>query len=162
MKITIGVIYQSLFFCAAIALKQSVVFNFSFRINKLSLYQQKRNKVMKKLIILALFGLSMCLNVKAQTYEKSEIEILDSTYKKADIYSKCLEWTGKAFKSAQNVIQVSDKNAGKIIIKGLLNSSPRSGMYGDLSKGTYCTIDITIKDGKYKIIIKWKIRKILE
>jgi len=106
---------------------------------------------MKKFFTVALLLLS--ISSFGQTFEKSEVYVLDSTYNKSIIYSKCLEWIGKNFNSAQNVIQVSDKDAGKIIVKGLLLSLPKSGYFGNLSHGTYFTLDIAIKDGKCKVIV---------
>lgn len=50
----------------------------------------------------------------------SEVIILDSTVNKSELYSRAREWFAKAFKSSKNVIQMDDKENGKIIGKALM------------------------------------------
>lgn len=104
---------------------------------------------MKKLLLILLCLVSITATAQ---YEKSQVITLDSTYSKGKIHSKLLEWATKTFVSAKNVIHLDDREGGKIIIKCIfLTSVIRGGVV--LSNGTNATIDITIKDGKYKIIV---------
>ncbi len=83
------------------------------------------------------------------TAQKSEV-INDSAETKAAIYSKSLAWVAMTWKSANNVVQLKDPDAGTIIVKGGLNSTPKS--LGMAVSGN-CMTDVTIrvKDGKAKI-----------
>jgi hypothetical protein len=109
---------------------------------------------MKKLLLASIIILLSTFKIYSQEnkdFEMSKIYQMDSTYVKSIIYSNCITWVGRTFKSANNVIQVQDKESGRIIVKCLLTSSPRSVFLGDLSNGTYCMIEISIKDFKYKV-----------
>ena len=57
------------------------------------------------------------------------------------LYSRAYEWFAKSFVSANNVIQMQDKEAGKIIGKGC---------YGFDKNKVNFTLSIYLKDGKYK------------
>lgn len=74
---------------------------------------------------------------------------------KDDLYVKINEWVALNFKSANNVIQMNDKEAGKIIVKGV---TERTLMYKMLGKNYIpyylnFTINFTVKDGRYRVII---------
>lgn len=92
--------------------------------------------------------------------QKSEV-VQDSADKKEVIFSKSLAWAAKTWKSANDVVQLKDETAGTIIIKGGLQSVPRS--LGVPAKGlTMTMVTINVKDGKAKIsfeetMFKWGI-----
>tara|TARA_R110002167_G_scaffold242708_1_gene448316 strand:+ start:282 stop:791 length:510 start_codon:yes stop_codon:yes gene_type:complete len=66
-----------------------------------------------------------------------------------DLYIKANEWFAMAFNSANNVIQMQDKDAGKIIGKGLFKVA-KSGY----PNGVFdFTIMFTAKEGRYKYVI---------
>lgn len=68
------------------------------------------------------------------------------------LYSRAYEWFAKTFNSAQNVIQMQDKEAGKIIGKGIFDDMNSPGPLGMAGVKGYMkfTISIYLKDGKYK------------
>jgi hypothetical protein len=65
---------------------------------------------------------------------------VDST-KSNELYVRANEWFVNTFKSAKDVIQLNDKEAGKIIGKGFFST----GLFT-----IHFTIEIQTKDGKYK------------
>ncbi|TDE07733.1 DUF4468 domain-containing protein [Flavobacterium sandaracinum] len=85
---------------------------------------------MKKLFTLCLFavfsintfGQNIVKDSISQKYEAHQIIELESL--KADvIYTKTKEWIALNYKSAQDVIQLADKESLKIIVKGNFNST---------------------------------------
>lgn len=80
-----------------------------------------------------------------------EVVSLENTPKDA-IYLRAREWFANTFKSSQNVIQMDDKDGGKLIGKGFSKSSFKYlGIV--LYFKIWYTINITIKDNKYRIEI---------
>ena len=68
------------------------------------------------------FGQSIIKDSISQKYEAQEIKKLDSL--KADvIFTKAKEWIALNYKSANDVIQLADKESLKIIVKGNFSSS---------------------------------------
>jgi hypothetical protein len=81
----------------------------------------------------------------------AEVVNVDSVSSKV-LYLRAKEWFVHSFNSAQNVIQLDDKESGKIIGKGLFNV--RTVTLGDHDAGNVkFTIEIQVKDGRYKFII---------
>ena len=72
------------------------------------------------------------------------VEVLGVT--QAQLYSRAYEWVAKNFKSAQDVIQMQDKESGKIIAKGNVKAFIKKYPQGHNS----FTLSIYVKDGKYK------------
>jgi hypothetical protein len=68
---------------------------------------------------------------------------------KDDIYVRAREWYARAFSSANSVIQMDDKAAGKIIGKGL-SSSYYTVMRRPVNYNLHYTISITAKEGRYR------------
>lgn len=81
---------------------------------------------------------------------KVVFEKIDSTNKTAEeIYSQAKVWLANAFVSSNEVIQLDDHNS-KIIGKGLFKFENKGGgSLGDIT--TFFTIDISIKEKKYRI-----------
>jgi len=88
----------------------------------------------KKLIILIVIILST-LRSNAQSLKLSDTVIVSKS--KNELFSNALEWFANSFKSGKDVLQVSDKESGKIIGKGYFNTSP-------------IQITIVVKDNKYR------------
>lgn len=68
---------------------------------------------------------------------------------KDQLYVRAREWFAQTFKSAQAVIQMDDKEAGKIIGKG----SAKGSFYYLLTLFSFSlnyTVSITLKDGRYR------------
>lgn len=87
------------------------------------------------IILLALFTYSTSFS-----QNRTEV-VLDSSFKKENLYSNALSFFAMEFKSANNVIQMKDPETGKVIGKGKA---------GDRN----LTITISCKDGKYKYEIE--------
>ncbi len=81
----------------------------------------------------------------------TEVVTVDSTIKKEELYNRAKMWFVDNYKSANDVIQMQDKDAGVIIGKGLF-----SYQYNPMSLSDRTTINIShtvkiyVKDGKYK------------
>lgn len=112
---------------------------------------------MKKIItVLSLF---LCLSVKAQqvvipidtttnSVSYSEVVKVDSASKDI-LYTRAKQWFAITFTASNYVVQMDDKQSGKIIGKG---SEPLVYSYA-LTKQNYhanYTISITVKDGRYR------------
>jgi hypothetical protein len=65
---------------------------------------------------------------------------------KANIYDKAILWFAENFKSSKAVIEIQDKQAGKIIGNGSFTIP-----WVFFEATTTFTISIDIKDGKYKV-----------
>lgn len=80
----------------------------------------------------------------------TEVVFVDSLSNKLELYSRAREWFAKAYKSSTNVIQLEDKESGKIVGKALMQVYQK--VYGTDYPSGYInyTISIYIKDGRYK------------
>lgn len=111
---------------------------------------------MKKSFII-IFCVLISVNIKAQ--ENFKWAKTDSVTKtKSQIYSDTKMFIAKEWKSAQNVIQNDDKEAGVIIIKGATNIPVHFPMTWNENPKTkdvlfFYTITFFVKENKYKIEI---------
>jgi len=107
---------------------------------------------MKKTILNILFLLSIS-NVYSQT-ERVELKIIDSlNLTRQELYLRARSFVAYNFKNSKNVIQMDDKEAGKIICKGSMTPLSK-GTFGMTYKSNVdFTLTIDIKDGKYRAII---------
>ena len=64
----------------------------------------------------------------------------------AQLYDRAYEWVVKNYGSAQRVIQMQDKEAGKIIVKGRTPAYFKGHEFGWITH----TLSFYVKDGKYK------------
>jgi len=78
----------------------------------------------------------------------TEIIKIDNADAKA-LYNKAKIWFVHSFNSAQNVIQLDDKESGKIIGKGLFRVVSSVIVKGDIGVVKF-TVEIVVKDGRYK------------
>lgn len=81
----------------------------------------------------------------------SEVVQLDSTYKKDQLFLAAKKWFAETYKSANDVIQMQDKEAGEIIGKGLFSTFLKMPfpLIGE-SVNVYHTVKISVKDGRYR------------
>lgn len=72
---------------------------------------------------------------------------------KADLYTRAYAWVAKAYRSANDVVQMNDKEAGQLVAKGNMRVTARAlGM--DMDAGIIRhTLSIYVKDGKYKYVL---------
>jgi hypothetical protein len=68
---------------------------------------------------------------------------------KDQLYSRAFEWVAKTYNSARAVIQMQDKESGKLVVKGLTRISIRGYEGGVVTH----TLSIYVKDGRYKYIL---------
>lgn len=83
---------------------------------------------------------------------KLMIEYIDTAkgLSKDEIYSKVKAWFATTYNSAKNVVQSDDKEAGRIIGRGVMDVYLPKGAFRGEHLSNY-TIDITMKDEKYRI-----------
>lgn len=103
------------------------------------------------LLIASIFSISL----QAQSFpinQNGDIEYTDvitaDGYSKDDLYIQARSWMAKNFKNANEVIQMDDKEAGRIIGKGVVMLSNAS-TFGWINY----TLEIQLKDGRYKYSI---------
>jgi hypothetical protein len=80
----------------------------------------------------------------------TEVVSVDSSAKKQELFSRAREWFAKAYKSSTNVIQMEDKESGKIIGKALMQVYHKAMGREYPSGYINYTISIYLKDGRYK------------
>lgn len=80
----------------------------------------------------------------------TEVVYVDSTINKLELYSRAREWFAKTYKSSTNVLQMDDKESGKLVGKALMHVYHRA--LGSDYKSGYVnyTISVYLKDGRYK------------
>lgn len=104
---------------------------------------------MKKIVML--FMMLICvIGLKSQDidstfFEKNEIVNVDSISKNL-LYFTAQSWFAEYFKNSKSVIEISDKEQGKIFGKGSFKISNSHGF-------VKFNITILVKDGKYKYIL---------
>jgi hypothetical protein len=72
---------------------------------------------------------------------------------KADLYTRAYAWIAKTYRSANDVIQMQDKEAGQLVAKGLTQVQTKSmGMTFDAGVVRH-TLTIYVKDGRFKYVL---------
>jgi hypothetical protein len=84
------------------------------------------------------------INKETKLIEFSDLVFVDSALTQNELYLRAKEWMARNFKSAKDVIQMEDKEAGIIIGKGYF--SLREGK----SCKIYFTLKIQVKNNRYK------------
>ena len=106
------------------------------------------------------------LNCVAQEYtleEKTITSVFEIEGKaKAEIFSSINKWIALNYNSAQNVVQLNDKESGNIIVKGINEAVYKNVMKELYPKNKYMqefstvkfnhTVEINVKDNKFRII----------
>jgi Domain of unknown function (DUF4468) with TBP-like fold len=111
-----------------------------------------------KWLLLGLFFITLS-GLKAQVFPIVEGKVvygqIDSVAAtKDELFIRAKVWLVNTFKSAKAVIQLDDKEAGKLMGKGVDTYSFKYGInYMDISGGIYYTIQIDCKDNKARIRI---------
>jgi hypothetical protein len=76
---------------------------------------------------------------------------VDSMISTRQLYARCRSWFAESYRSAQDVIQMDDKENGKIIGKGNLKYSSKIFVGSEATKGwVRYTVSIQVKPGRYK------------
>ncbi len=105
---------------------------------------------MKNLFIILLFSPFLCLSQNLEIdkesgkYTKQQVIEIENKLKD-DLFNKTIEWITLNYNSADDVIQLKDKELGKIIVKGNFSSN----MY--MKKGWINhTLVLDFKDNKFR------------
>lgn len=121
----------------------------------------------KKIFVFAFITVLMTSwNCIAQEYTleaKKIIGVFDAEGKtKTEIFSSINKWIALNYNSAQNVIQLNDKETGNIIVKGINEAVyknvlkelyPKNKYMQELSSAKFNhTLEINIKDNRFRII----------
>jgi hypothetical protein len=80
----------------------------------------------------------------------SEVVKLDTSLKKIELFSRAREWFAKNYNSSNNVIQMEDKESGKIVGKALMRVYHKALGSDHPSSHINYTISIYLKDGRFK------------
>ena len=108
---------------------------------------------MKKHIVLFLLLTSFLSNAQEPLKFTDVVTIENTTQKQ--LFERSKLWLTKSYKSAKDVIQSVDADAGQIIGKANFDFNPKSFMGSEAVKGTVTyTISIFSKEGKYKYIVE--------
>ncbi len=90
---------------------------------------------------------------KDTTIIYTEVIKLDSVSKE-ELYDRAKRFFVENYKSANDVIQLDDKENGEIVGKGVFKVNFNQGIAGIQPTSVYHTILIAVKDGRYKYEIK--------
>jgi hypothetical protein len=90
------------------------------------------------------------LDMETNLITYTEVVVLDTTFKKDELHSRARVWFAKTYKSANSIIQMDDKEEGKIVGRASIplkyNNMPIITSAGSISYN----ISVYVKDGKYK------------
>lgn len=70
---------------------------------------------------------------------------------KNELYLRAHDWIIKSFNSPKDAVQLSDKEAGKVICKTLTTQSAGKGLFGKIVMDIYYLLTIETRDDRYKI-----------
>ncbi|MDX2283707.1 MAG: DUF4468 domain-containing protein [Bacteroidia bacterium] len=104
-----------------------------------------KNGVVFSFFLLAAFG-----SFAQEKLVESKIIQADSL-SKDDIFIFVNEWFAKSYKSANDVIQMSDKEAGIVVGKGRFTYSYGKIVYAPYEGYVSYTIKVAIKDSRFKV-----------
>ncbi|MFN8347473.1 MAG: DUF4468 domain-containing protein [Spirosomataceae bacterium] len=114
-------------------------------------------KTLLFLLLLCFSGIAFCQKYKIDEDTKliTYSEVIEvPNVSKDELYLRANTWLSRAFKSAKAVIDVQDKEAGKIIAKGNVMTIIKVPLVGKQEAGAVeMTITIQTKDGKYKYTV---------
>lgn len=81
-------------------------------------------------------------------FRYSEIDSVDAT--KSELYDRAYTYVVGAFKSAKDVVQLQDRERGKIIAKGKMVIHTMTDTWGNVNGDDYVdfTMTVDVKDGK--------------
>ena len=103
---------------------------------------------MKKILVVCM--LFLAVSIQAQDPLSFEKIIQVDSIKKDAIYNGMKEWVGMNFKSAKNVIEIDDKEAGILIIKSVTDYSIKNLQLSCYEGYHHFTIKFQVKDGRFK------------
>jgi hypothetical protein len=106
------------------------------------------------LSVLPVFGQketpNLPIDISTNKITYSEVIFVDSLANRQELFSRAREWFARTYKSSTNVIQMEDKESGKIVGKALMQVFHKALGHNYESGYINYTILIYTKDGKYK------------
>jgi len=116
---------------------------------------------MKKVLLsvlftsVSIFASAQNLPVDPETKKITYTEVVETPgIKQNDLYSRAQTWFAKTYGSSKSVLEIQDKENGKLMGKGITEVSfknpPMGTRYGGIVR---YTISVLVKDGKYKYSI---------
>lgn len=110
---------------------------------------------MKRIILLLVYLAMVISPLLAQELLKVDTVIALPGVSKDVAFIKASEWIASKYNSANDVIQLSDKEAGVILCKGMFpHEYGKSGTYGNLWGNIHYTLITKFKDEKIRITVK--------
>lgn len=100
------------------------------------------------LLLMTVFSQNMPIDTVTNLVSYSNVITADST-SKDELYTRAKEWIVLNYKSANDVIQLDDKQGGKIICKGVFNVTHVMGNVWNIDH----TIILEFKEGKWRYTI---------
>jgi hypothetical protein len=112
----------------------------------------KKEAFVKTILLLTAFFFIKSISF-GQT-EKVEIKIIDSIpVTKQELYIRARAFIAYSFKNSKNVIQMDDKEAGKIICKGSMTLPSKASVGITYQNNVDFTLTIDVRDNKYRAVI---------
>lgn len=109
---------------------------------------------MKRVTLFMCF-LMFALHIQAQDLLEVDTVFALPGISKETSFIKASEWIASKYNSANDAVQLSDKEAGIIICKGMFQHEYGKSMtYGNLWGNIYYTLTIKFKDDRIKITVK--------
>lgn len=98
---------------------------------------------------------SQKLPVDSETQKVAFSEVVEVPgVNKNELYGRALTWFAKTYGSSKSVLEIQDKDGGKLFGKGLTDVTFKNPPMGSMYGGTVSyTISVIVKDGKYKYSI---------
>jgi len=101
------------------------------------------------LAILLFIGCAGVNLTEVKPEERNQTYIFEIEMNKSQLFDKIIEWMARTYNSSKDVIQMQDKNNGKIIGKGVTSFL---NIYVEIPCEYTVTIDV--RDNKYRIIFE--------
>ncbi len=111
----------------------------------------KKASIFLSILIVPLIGFSQ---TSANVIDAFTFKLVDSTQDtKANLYTRARQFIALEFSSAKEVIQMDDKESGKIIGKGIFLTTQKLALGIPKQSIVRFTVTIDVKDNKYRCII---------
>jgi len=109
------------------------------------------NKIMRYFVcILSVSAFASCASMpKAPIEDRSAQKVHDIDLTKNEVYDISLEWMARTFFDSKEVIELKDKDNGKIIGKGITTFKGKIGWFSSIIPCRF-TLIIEAKDNKYR------------
>jgi hypothetical protein len=114
----------------------------------------KHYKPFLTIVLLLLPAFAFCQDSVKNTVDSFYFKLTDSTQAtKSELYTRARQFIALQFKDSKAVIQMDDKEAGKLIGKGVFVLYAVAAL--GISSGSYIefTVTIDVKDNKYRCVL---------